>query len=103
MKTLKTEIKKNGMIYKIIDRTKSYYLAEVRSQENPNSLYPHYEVGRIIYNPAGKIKGSEVGNSETLIGNDGFGKDPKGIEGCYNFHGREMAFESFKKAQLLEL
>jgi hypothetical protein len=99
MRTLKTEFSKNGMNYKILGRTEKYYLAEVKSQENPNSKYPYYEVGRIIIFGGRQINGRDIDKSEVLIGNEDFGKDPKGLEGFYNMANKQKAFDMFEQSK----
>ena len=89
------EFNKNGVHYKIIDRSEGYYLAEVSSIDT--GTIHTIEVGRIMIGQPNEFMG-KVEAFEYIVGNEAFGSDALGIEGafnCGNDKGR-MAFERCK-------
>jgi hypothetical protein len=72
METLKkTEFRKNGLDYRLLDRNDSYALYELTIE----SVIVGYEVDRIRINKAGDRFGLHFPESESLPSNDQFGTD----------------------------
>lgn len=75
MEKLKTEFKKNGLFFRMINRTSDYALFELIYKDKIGSEIVGYEVDRIRINKAGDRFGKHFPESESLPGNDQFGMD----------------------------
>lgn len=76
MKPLPTEFVKNDVGYRILERSRTRYFAELYMNE-PDGRIIGYETGRIV-RPAREtavIAGREVTFGESVIGNEQFGQD----------------------------
>lgn len=93
MKKLKTEFSKNKMQYRILERSKNYYFAEVRSTETGNIVA--YESGRIISHSGYKIHGNKVEPGEHMVGNNEFGRHDADYSA--NVKNKEKALKIFKQ------
>lgn len=71
---LKKEFNKNEMRYKILERSKYFYFAEVRSMESGNII--GYESGRIEFRKARNLGGKQIESREVIIPNSKFGLNP---------------------------
>jgi hypothetical protein len=99
MKTLPTEFNKNGMKYRIIDRSETRYLAEVYSLESGN--LGAYETGRILRHEGFKIGGRDVEAGENIIGNEAFGKDA--YEGVMSPKSKDVVVGWFKEGTISDI
>ena len=93
MKPLPTEFNKNGMKYKIIDRSETRYLAGVYSLES--GRLGCYETGRINKNKEREMFGSKIEASESIVGNEAFGSDK--WEGCMSPKSKHIVEGWFKE------
>lgn len=97
MNTLKTEFVKNDMHYKILERSKHFYFAELSSTDS--GVVVAYESGRIVSYKSGKIKKEdrtfEVDAGESIIGNSQFGKHD--VDRAYTVNNKEKCYQYFKK------
>jgi hypothetical protein len=77
MKQLKKNFLKNDIMYVILNRSRNYYLAELRSLET--DCIHAYECGRLLIRPERTIKGKHIDSNESIISNEQFGKHPADI------------------------
>ena len=107
MKTLKEEFKKNDMLYKILERTKNFYFAELRSTETGRVV--SYESGRIVVKKQRIIKGKIIEANEAIVSNEQFGKHPADMavtvsnrEKCHNNYLKYARNEMISKKKKAE-
>ena len=72
METIKQTFKKNGLYYRLLDRTDKVALFE---QKLPDGEIAGYEVSIIYHNEAGFRFNKIIPESESITGNEEFGYD----------------------------
>jgi len=72
MQKLKTSFRKNGIVYKLLERTDKTAFFELKL---PTGEMAGYEVSRILVNSEREIKGRKLTASESITSNERFGYD----------------------------